>query len=449
MSGTAAATVPTYEFDAATTTEIVSCLMFDSDFVRRTEGLVLPEYFENDIERIFVSLAMKHNEVYNEAASATVWKEIFKEACTKGQIRSDQTRDALSKLLECSKLVVRSRPWLMDAIASFAKHQAVINGLITSSVAVFKTADPERFVKAQKIMSDAFGVALATQDEDYDYFERIDERTTERKAIMAGGRPKSGITTGIEELDSLLYHQGWGRKELSAFIGGAKASKSFHIYFCCGRACQAGHNVLIVSLENSVKIVASRLDALMSGVGLSDEFKSPYAMEAGVKAQWHKPGMGILKIRRAPAGTFKPSDLRRMLDEYKTKGIKFDMIGIDYTDLMAPNNFTQSATDNSKSVLVDTRQIADDDDLAILTAFQTNRTGHASAVIKAEQVAEDFNKIRVADIVIGINRTDDEKSEAKARLTFVAARNQPDGYTLWVKQNLNLGLAISEVEKVE
>lgn len=448
MSGTAS--VPTaYEFDETTQTEIASCIMFDSEFARRTQGLVKPHYFGNEIEAIYVDLATRHFDKYGEAPSGTVWKELIKDAITTGRFRSDQRVDAVHKLAECAKLTVRSRGWLMDAIAEFAKQQAVVAAMTEAVNAVFKTTDPERFRKAETVLSDAFTIALKTEDEDYDYFERIEERTEERKEIMAGGRPKTGVTTGVEELDALLYHQGWGRQELSALMGGAKASKSFHLTFFAGMAAQAGHNVLLITLENSIKITASRLDAMMSGVGLSEEFRSPYAMEGGVRGMATRPGMGKIKIRRAPAGVFTPSGLRRMLDEYKTKGIRFDLIVIDYTDLMAPDHWTQNPIENSKAVLVGVRQVAVDENAAVLTAFQTNREGHKSAVVKADQVAEDFNKIRIADIVLGINRTEDERAEAKSRITFAAARNQPDGYTLFVVQDLDHGMAIKEVEKVE
>jgi replicative DNA helicase len=444
------APAPSYEFDAEVQTEILSCLMFDSDFSRRTEGLIKPAYFENDIERVYVDIALAHFAKYQESPSGSVWVELVKEAFATGRFRSDQKKDAVTKLSECSKLVVRSRAWLMDSIATFAKQQAVIQGILDASRAVFKTTDPERFEKAEKVMSGAFSVALHVEDEDYDYFAKIEERTAERKEVLAGGRPKTGVTTGVEELDSLLTrHQGWGRQELSAIIAGSKASKSFFLYFAAAQAVKAGKNALIVTLENSKAVVSSRLDAFFSGVGLSEEFKTPFAMETGVKAAAKAVGKGTLRIREAPAYSFRPGDLRRMLDEYKTKGVTFDLIVIDYTDIMAPDHRTDNTIENSKSVLICVRQIAREENAALLTAFQTNREGHKSATVKAEHVAEDFNRVRTADLVLGFNRTEEEKSESKLRITFVAARNSPDGFVLFCRQDLDKGKAIAEVESVE
>ena len=449
MSGSTTFAPKTYEFDPPTQTEIVSCLMWDDDFLKSTDGLIKPDYFTNEIEQLFVELALQHFGKYHEAPSKVAWFEHLKDASKRGRLRSDQKVDAVNKLKDTMTATVRSRQWLLDKLEEFAQQQAIANAMVDSIPLLAKGGDPDRFTKVKEYLEKAFDVGLHTNDEDYDYFAKIEERTAERIDIMAGGRPKTGITTGIPELDKLLYHQGWGKQELSALIGGAKSSKSFHLTFFAGMAVKAGFNVLFVTLENSVQIVSTRLDAFFSTVKISQEFTTPNAMEAGVKAAAAAPGMGQIRIRRRPAGTFTPKDLRRLLDEYKVKGLKFDLIVIDYTDIMAPNVVTKDPIANSKSILVDVRQIAADENAALLTAFQTNREGHKSAVVLAEHAAEDFNKIRIADLVLAINRTRDEIAEKKARITFAAARNQDDGKTIFVKQDLDAGMAVSEVESIE
>ena len=244
-------------------------------------------------------------------------------------------------------------------------------------------------------------------------------------------------------------HKGWGRKELSLLMGGAKSSKSFHLSFFATKATLAGYNVLFVTLENSREITSGRIDAMVSGIGMKDHLNSPNTVDIHVRDVAALPTTGKLKIREFPSGTFKPGDLRRIIDSYKTKGLKFDLIVVDYLDIMAPDHREQSNIENSKSIYLAVRAIAQEENCGMLSATQTNREGHKSAVSKAEHVAEDFNRIRIADVVIAINRTEDERANNKARLTFAACRNQPDGYTIEVTQNLDMGLAIASVESVE
>ena len=439
-----------YEFDDSTCTEIISCLAFDTEFLRKTDGLIVPIYFPDSLERIFAHLSIEHYRKYQEAPSASVWKELIKDAFKSKLFRDDQKIDAVNKLGEIARLTVRSRAWLMDSIADFAKQQALTNALFASAKELGNISDPSRFQKIEKTMSGAMDIALKSDDQDYDYFEKLAERTAKRLAVAAGGSPKTGVTTGVKELDDCLtLHGGWGKEELSLLMSGAKSGKSFGLSFFAANAIQAGKNVLFVTLENSIEIVSMRLDAYMSGVGISEQFTSPHAMNAGVESVAVRPNIGKLKIRRALAGTFKATDLRRILEEYKTKGIVFDLVAIDYLDIMAPVHRTDNSVENSKSIYVDVRAVAVEEKIAILSATQVNRTGHTAAVAKAEHVAEDFNRIRIADIVIAINRTEDERSEGKLRLTFAAARNIADGSTIFCKSDLDKGTLISEVESVE
>jgi replicative DNA helicase len=107
---------------------------------------------------------------------------------------------------------------------------------------------------------------------------------------------------------------------------------------------------------------------------------------------------------------------------------------VDYADLMTPEFLSGEPREDSKSIYTDLRQIANAFKVALLTATQTNREGAKAMTAKATDVAEDFNKIRIADIVISINAHTDEVAAGEARLFFAAARNGESGFTLRIKQ---------------
>jgi replicative DNA helicase len=171
-------------------------------------------------------------------------------------------------------------------------------------------------------------------------------------------------------------------------------------------------------------------DQLMMELGSS-------ILEVDSKVKKFLEKAGTFKIREYPSGSMKVSDLRRTIESYKSKGINFDMVIVDYADLMAPERMTDSSVENSKNVYVNLRGLAMQEKFAILTATQTNREGFKSTVIKAEHVAEDFNKIRIADLVISINKTDEERLANEARLYFAASRNQAGNFTIRIQQDVD------------
>jgi len=454
MSGATSETV-TYEFDADLQTEIVALAMWDHEFLRRTDGLIRPEYFGCVVEAGFIRMTLDFFAKHGEAPSKAAWMQLIKDAYAMKppMWRDDLKSEVVDKLVQTSKMEIRSRAFILDKVAEFAKQQALLNGLIMAADAVGRQHDPERFAKIEETLTKAFKVGLAENDEDYDYFEKIEERTHERLEIAAGAKPRTGVTTGIEELDGLLLHGGWGRREMSLFMGAMKSSKSFNLLSSAAAAVEKGYNILFVTLENSAEIQAGRIDAYFSNIAMTDHIRSAHSVASKIKAAG-AGHMGKLKIRYFPTGTFKPRDLERLLDEYAAKGLFFDLVAIDYLDIMAPDAKAESEREASKQIYVRCRGIIGTyrgprGYAALLSATQTNREGAKAATADGTHVAEDINKVRIADLVISINRTLEERASSKARLHIALARNQRDGITLFVKQDLDKGRAVSEVEAVE
>lgn len=210
------------------------------------------------------------------------------------------------------------------------------------------------------------------------------------------------------------------------------------------QAVNAHHNVLYVTLEVSAKILAERCDANMSQTRVMDLQEKAHDVKAKVKSFMTNAGARLV-LKEFPTGSATVSDLRRLIERFKSRGLTFDMVVVDYADIMAPERYTDNQQENSKSVYVGLRGLAMAEDFALLTATQTNREGFKATVAKAEHVADDFNKIRIADIIISINRTPEELAAGQARLYFAASRNQPGNFTIRIEQQLDQMRFITKV----
>jgi replicative DNA helicase len=282
-----------------------------------------------------------------------------------------------------------------------------------------------------------------TDGEEYDFWNEAETRAQYRIDLMAGLIKRDGITTGITDLDKELYHHGWGRRELSLWMGAAKAGKSMSLGFFAKQASLAGFNVLYASCEVSRAIISERIEADVSDTIIKLVGDNPHAVLAAV--QKARKGAGQFKIHEYASGGLKPSELRRLIERYRMKGVVFDLIAVDYADIMAPERTNDSQIENMRTIYVDLRGIAFDYNVAMLTATQTNREGAKKAVAKMTDVAEDFNKIRTADIVLSINATEPERLAGECRIFFAASRNSEDGFVIRVKQDRSRMRFISKV----
>lgn len=432
----------TYKFDGDFQAKITAMCIRDTNFMQRGEGLVLPEYLENMGDAILVNIANRYFLKYRKSpADKTVLTHLIQHDLINKLLHKEHATIALARIKQLWDVDISDRDYVIDQVAIFARHQAVSSAILES----VGHLDINAFDKISADLKKALDVGEHSDSGAYNYGEMIDVRTEERIDRAAGKLPPTGITTGFADIDKVLYHKGWGRRELSVIMGGAKAGKTTALLdfgiSACGNINR--YNVLYVTLEVSAKIVSERLDARVSSQVINEMGSHIHDVKDKVKRFMDRAGKFI--IHEFPTGSMRVSDLRRLLERYKAKGVVFDLVVLDYADLMAPERITDNSIENSKSVYVGLRGLAMQEDVALLTATQTNRDGNKKTVATATDVADDFNKVRIADILISINKTDEERNLNQARLFFAACRNQRSGFTIRVNQDLSRMKFISTI----
>lgn len=433
-----------FEFDASFQTKVAAMVVRDSIFNEQTHGLIKPEYFENSSEATLVGIALNYFDKYRRIPDDSIFVKLMKEAIASKVIRSDMKGDVIAKFKSIRQEDIGDRAYVVEEIDKFARHQATERAIL-KSVELLQKGE---FGKIEDLIKRALSVG--TQEaEEYDFFDEIESRTEERLEMLAGNLAPQGITTGIAQIDKLLYHEGWGRKELSVLMGGAKAGKTVGLINSSISACMAGYNVLHVTLEVAKEIVASRGDANLSDLAMKELRLQPHKVRDAIRQLKAEGKVGEFKLHEFPSGTWKPSGLQRLIQHYKAKGLIFDLVVIDYLDIMAPDIRSDDSRENSRNIWIDCRAIAQSEGWALLSATQTNRDGFKAAVAKAEHAADDFNKIRTADLVISINKTDEEARRGEARLHFAASRNQQSGFSVHIKQCIEKMKFVTGVLSVE
>lgn len=428
------------DFDAAFQEKLVALQVRDQVFARRTDGLLLPTYFESQADATLFNLASNYYEKYRRAPSdPAIFITLLKSEIAKGRIKESLKEDCVDKVKSIFKTDISDRDFAIDQVGEFARHQAIQAAMLQA----FDFIEKHDTKRAEEIMLKAFTVGPHADSSEYDYWGEIGSRTSVRLDMKAGKVKPAGLSTGIREFDAVLKHRGWGIKELTVFMAGAKKGKSFTIWDFGKLQSLQGRNVLGITLEVSKEVLSDRLDASVADVLIDDVDSSIRAVEAAVESVAKSAGKFI--IHEFPTGSFRPKDLEDLIESYKAKGTIFECIVIDYLDIMAPNRWTPDEAANNKSIWVDTRAVAQREELAIISATQTNREGHKSITAKAEHAAEDFNKIRIADLVISLNATEEEMAKGEARFFFAASRNQRGEFSLRVERDLSKGHALKRV----
>ncbi len=421
--------------------KVLSLALRDRNFCERVDGLLKPDFFESQIDQYVLNLVHSHYKKYRINPSAQAVVHTFKEDVKNGTVRTELESSIHSKLKVLYKTDVSDREFVIDKVSEFVRRQATAAATLKASEILASGGDVTTILPMfqQAIDIGASDLAAAYNYNDPD---SIKQRSEIRKARLAGTVAYNSVTTGFPEFDNVLYRKGWGKGELTLLMAPSKRGKSIGLLDHALRASEKGQNVLFVSLEVSTEIQVDRMDANISGVKMDD--LNTFIDKVAERVDAWTAKASTLKLHEYPSGTFGVSHLRRLIKKYQAVGIVFDAVFVDYMDIMLPESSSTEGIEKSKQVGIDLRALAQSENVAMLSATQTNRGGVGKDLITMADVAEDFNKIRTADLVITINVNEIEETENEARLYFAASRNQKP-VTIIVKRDLSIMRHIKEI----
>lgn len=302
--------------------------------------------------------------------------------------------------------------WLMDEFENFSRHKGLERAIIKSSD-LLEAGD---YGPVEKLIKDAIQISL-NKDMGTDYFE--DPRSRLSKLKDGNGQ----ISTGWPSIDRKLYG-GFNRGELNIFCAGSGGGKSLFLANMGVNWAQLGLNVLYLTFELSEGLVAMRLDSMTTGISTREIFKNIDDVELKVKMLGKKAGS--IQIKYMPSGK-NCNDIRAYLKEYQVKkGVKPDVLLIDYLDLMMPLSVKVSPSDlfvKDKYVSEEIRNLAMETQCVTVTASQLNRSAVEEIEFDHSHISGGLSKIMTADNVIGIFTSRAMKERGRYQIQFMKTRS--------------------------
>jgi len=302
--------------------------------------------------------------------------------------------------------------WLLDEFERFSRHKALERAILQSADMLEKG----EYNPVEKLIKDAIQISL-NKDMGTDYF------ADPRARLEALKNSNGQISTGWPSIDKKLYG-GFNRGELNIFCAGSGGGKSLFLANLGVNWAMQGLNVLYLTFELAENLVAMRIDSMMTGVTTREIFKNLDDVEMKVKMLGKKAGS--IQIKYMPSGK-NCNDIRAYLKEYQVKkGVKPDVILIDYLDLMMPLSVKVSPSDlfvKDKYVSEEIRNLAMETQCITVTASQLNRSAVEEIEFDHSHISGGLSKIMTADNVIGIFTSRAMKERGRYQIQFMKTRS--------------------------
>lgn len=231
---------------------------------------------------------------------------------------------------------------------------------------------------------------------------------------------------GIPEVDAALG--GMERQALTLLVGGSGAGKSMALGHIAVEAFLAHHHVIYVTLEISPRKFSRRVMRNLTDMTKREMSLDPTLARSRYTAM-RATSRGTLAIAEAHPLVTSPKDLKGVIERsQRTNNVEFDTFVIDFADKLRVNP-KASQYDDQLAVIDGLRDIAVVADGWTVTASQSDRKSTNRPWLDLDAVADSMNKIRSADIVIGLGRTEEDKETEQLRFSIPKRREGEGAHT--------------------
>ena len=257
----------------------------------------------------------------------------------------------------------------------------------------------ENFDKVQKITFNDTALGM-------DYFDPVamDEHW---KYIS---NPESKISTGFPSID-VYTHGGFLKDGRSLYLVMAQAGlgKSLFLSNLAKNFLEQGLKVVVISLEMSEDVYAQRFDAHISENNINTLNTTHEDSIAKIKDFYTKHPTASLFIKEYPPKSVTCNDIRAYLDNLKLAGHSFDVLIVDYLNLVKSSIKSDNMFIDGLDVSEKLRAISYEFKVPVISAIQTNREGMNNAEVGMENISQSSGIAFTADFLLSLFRTEEDR----------------------------------------
>jgi RecA/RadA recombinase len=384
-------------------TDILTILFCKSKEVHPYIIKILPEFFSEKL-RVFYSIFQEYYQKYMKAPSKTVFNVEFE---GDDRVKVIHIFDAIQNNFE--KIKDLEQDYILEKLDLFVKKSFIKKTLI-QSYDEFELGEYDKIIRSFGKLNEA----IVDSNMGSNYF---DPEFFMGKYI----REKSGLSifTGSNQFDSNFG--GLHRKSLSIVAGPSNSGKTMFLTNMAASMLEMrdqNKNILYVTLEIDEEAIGKRVDANLLctpvkdlGKKLRDNHEGDILAQKFIKIKENQNRLVIKSMR----GGSTPSDIAALIRNLwiipmsgEDKPFKPDVVMVDYLGLLQPTitSKNMNSYDKGRNISEELRQIAQDFNLAMVAAAQTNRGSFGNEVTQ-DSISDSIAIAQTADLMLTINRNEE------------------------------------------
>ena len=235
--------------------------------------------------------------------------------------------------------------------------------------------------------------------------------------------PAAKIKTGWDSLDS--YTNGGVLKDgkmLALFMAQAGLGKSVFLSNMAVNFLKQNLGVVVISLEMSQDVYAQRFDAHISKKNINRLGENANDAMEKIKNFYMQFPRSSLYLKEYPPRSICSKDIEQYLDNLRNAGKNFDVVIVDYLNLVLPNHRTDSMFKDGLAVSEELRALSYKFKCPVISAVQSNTEGMNSQEIDMQNVSESRGIVHTTDALFALYQLDEDRENGIINLKVVKNR---------------------------
>ena len=377
-------------------TVILSNLINDEEFCRKTLPFLKTEYFSEQSDKVIFADIESFFNKYNKLPTQQILKIHLEDRSDLKQTQFDKALALVDELV----LKESNASWLLERTEKFCKDQALYNSVLTA-ISILDGNDTKYTKEAiPGLLQDALGISF-DNSVGHDFFvdaaSRFDSYHLKEDRVPFGLDIFNRVTKG-----------GLPKKTLSVILSGTNVGKSLFMCDYAANVIKQGKNVLYLSLEMSELKISERVDANLLDVTIDDLYHMKKSTFSSKIDELKNKSYGTLIVKEFPTASAHVGHFKALLDELKIKkNFVPDAICIDYINICASQRIKNSGSNSYsivKSIAEEIRGMAVEYNVPILSATQGNREAQNSTDLDLTNTSESIGLPQTVDFMFALMR---------------------------------------------
>ena len=392
--------------------KLIGQFIYDKTFADTIIYSIEAKYFDNQYFRLIMANVKNYYERYETTPTFEALRQVIK-LDTSDEITQQYVEEII---VELESINHADTKFIQEKSIEFCKQQELKKAIMHCS-GILDKGDIDNYDECEEVLRKALSIGQ-DRDDGIDVFDNIEN--------VLSAEFRNPIPTGIGGLDTLM-EGGLSPGELGMVIAPLGVGKTTFMTKVANTAYNQGKTVLQIVFEDHPKVLQRKHYSCWTGIPLNELEGRKDEVIRYLEETKNDAEKGKLIIKRMTGENVTISKIRQLIRKHIAKGIKLDMVILDYIDCVVPDSQYKDQWVAEGYIMRQFENLISEFDVVGWVATQGNRSSINATTVTTDMMGGSIKKAQIGHFILSIAKDLQQKESGRANLAVIKSRFGRDG----------------------